>query len=165
MVSQAAVPPTLSYQVRVGGVEQVGETFVSTAGFSESQDETMRSVIAVDGTNLPTGAYPYTLRLTSNYLSSRVSTTFDDQVVVINEQASPLGAGWGISGLTRLYPSVAGRVLIVGGDGSQRVFLPAPLDLNDWREAGNLSFSEWVVAPRRQVGVPGLPRLQSDLLY
>ena len=105
VVSQAAVPPTLSYQVRVGGVEQVGETFVSTAGFSESQDETMRSVIAVDGTNLPTGAYPYTLRLTSNYLSSRVSTTFDDQVVVINEQASPLGAGWGISGLTRLYPS------------------------------------------------------------
>ena len=146
VVTQAAVPPTLSYKVTVGGVEQAGETFVSTAGFSESQDETLRAVIAVDGTNLPTGAYSYTLRLTSNYLSSRVSTTFDDQVVVINEQASPLGAGWGISDLTRLYPSVAGRVLIVDGDGSQRVFLPAPLTLNDWQEAGNTLFSEWIVA-------------------
>ena len=147
VVSRAAVPVTLSYQASVGGVSQGGETFVNTAGFDDAQDETMRGVIALDGTNLPTGLYPYTIRLTSNYLSTRVSTTFDEQVVVINEQASPLGAGWGISGLTRLYPSFTGRVLIVGGDGSQRVFLPAPLDLNDWQEAGNTSFSEWIVAP------------------
>ncbi len=146
VVTRAAVPPTLSYQVSVGGVQQPGETFVSTAGFDESQDETMRSVIAVDGTNLTTGVYPYTVRLTSNYLSSRVSTTFNDQVVVINEQASPLGEGWGISGLSRLYLNPDGSALIGGGDGSQSVFLPAQLTLNDWQPEPNLSSSTWNVA-------------------
>ena len=146
VVSRAAVPPTLSYQITVGGVEQAGETFVSTAGFSESQNETMRGVIAVDGTNLATGVYPYNVRLTSNYLSTRVSTTFTDQVAVINEQAGPFGAGWGISGLSRLYLNFDEGVLIVGGDGSQRVFLPPQLTLNDWQAEANLLENTWTVA-------------------
>ena len=146
VVFQAAVPPTISYQVNVGGVDQPGETFVSTAGFDENQDETIRNVIAVDGTNLTTGVYPYTVRMTSNYLSSRVSATFNDQVAVINEQASPFGAGWGISGLSRLYPGSDGGALIVGGDGSQRVFLPPPLTLNDWQAEANLAENTWTVA-------------------
>ena len=146
VVTRAAIPPTLSYRIKVGGVEQEGETFVSTAGFDEAQDETFRSVIAVDGTNLTTGVYPYTARLTSNYLSSRVSTTFSDRTVVINEQASPFGAGWGISGLTRLYVNFDESALIVGGDGSQSVFLPAPLSLNDWQPEANLSANTWTVA-------------------
>ena len=146
VVTRAAIPPTVSYRIKLGGVEQEGETFVSTAGFDEAQDETFRSVIAVDGTNLTTGVYPYTARLTSNYLSSRVSTTFTDRTVVINEQASPIGAGWGISGLTRLYLNFDESALIVGGDGSQSVFLPAPLSLNDWQPEANLSVNTWTVA-------------------
>ena len=146
VVTRAGVPPTVSFRINVGGVDQAGETLVSTAGFDEEQDETFRSVIAVEGRDLPTGVYPYTARLTSNYRSSRVSTTFSGRTVVINEQASPVGAGWGISGLSRLYLNFDEGALIVGGDGSQSVFLPAPLTLNDWQAEGDLSVNTWTVA-------------------
>ena len=136
---RAAIPPSVSYRIELGGVEQGGESFVSTAGFSETQDETFRGVIALDGTNLPTGVYPYTVVVTSNYIGSRVSTAFGDRAVVINGQASPFGAGWGISGLTRLYRTSEGFALIVGGDGSQRVFQPATVNLNDWQPEANLA--------------------------
>ncbi len=122
---RAAVPPTLSHQIAIGGVEQGEETFIDTSGLSESIDETVRAATSVDARQLPTGVYPYRIRLTSNYARSRVSSFINDRVTVINGQASAFGAGWALAGVQRLYPQSDFSVLIVGGDGSASVHQPA----------------------------------------
>ena len=116
---RSAVPPKISYQVEVGGVKMGRETFVSTSGFSEGLDETLRGVASFDANDFPTGVYPYQIHLTNHFSQSRIATDISDRVVVVNEQDSPLGAGWGIASLSRLYFQAEGTVLITDGNGGR----------------------------------------------
>ena len=123
---RAAVPPQISYQLSVAGIEQGTETFVDSSGLNENIDETIRVNASFDGSGFETGLYPYTVRLTSNYLASRVATILDDEILVINEQSSLLGAGWGIEGLAKLHLIDANSVLLVSGEGGAILFSGGP---------------------------------------
>ena len=123
---RASVPPKTSYKLTVARIDQGVETFVNTSGLNENIDETIRAGVSFDGSGFPTGVYPYTIRLTSNYLVSRVSTHINDQVLLVNEQNSPLGAGWGIEGLGRLHLMDAGSVLWTSGEGGAVLFSGGP---------------------------------------
>lgn len=119
LLARAGVPPAASYGVSVGGVQQGPETFVSTAGLRGNIDETLRGAVDLPAGALPTGGYPYQIRLTSNYASSRISSNLSGSVAVVNGRSSPFGAGWGLRGLERLYIAVDGSVLLSGGNGDR----------------------------------------------
>ena len=61
------------------------------------------------------------------------------------QKDSEYGAGWGIAGITKLHQNFDGSVLIIDGSGSQRVFEPKAVTLNDWTAINN-GGSRWVVA-------------------
>jgi RHS repeat-associated protein len=115
---RAAVPPTVSYEAQIGGIQSGNETFVSTAGLSENVDETIRGVAHMDATGLETGAYPFRIDITSNYPQSRISTSIMGRTAIVNEQDSAFGAGWNLAGLQRLYQNTNGDLLITDGAGS-----------------------------------------------
>ncbi|MCI0536413.1 MAG: hypothetical protein L0Z50_14430 [Verrucomicrobiales bacterium] len=119
---RAAVPHTLSYQLNVGGVDQGNEVFVDTSGLDENRDEPLRVATTFDASALPTGSYPYAIRFMSNYRSSRVGSTFRGRVSIVNQQASPFGAGWSLEGLQRLHLNMDGTVLLSDGDGDAIFF-------------------------------------------
>jgi len=49
------------------------------------------------------------------------------RVVIHNRQASPFGAGWGLTSLQRLHPQPDGSVVITEGDGTALTFRTIPL--------------------------------------
>ncbi|MDE2148584.1 MAG: hypothetical protein KGJ55_01875, partial [Gammaproteobacteria bacterium] len=122
---RAAVPPTVSYRLAFGGVSESGETYVSTAGFSENKDETLRGAAGINAARLPTGVYPYRITLTSNYANSRVSSVVSGEIPLINGRDSAFGAGWGLAGLQRLHRSSKLRVMIDDGNGGYRTYFSA----------------------------------------
>ena len=122
ILQRAAVPKTASLKLRVGGVDQPKELFTDTTGLSESVDETLRQAVLLDGIALPTGRYPYRLTLTSNYLSSSISTFLNGQVIVNNRRSSPFGAGWSLEGLQRTHVQSDDSLLLEEGNGSAKIF-------------------------------------------
>ena len=146
-VSQrAAVPLTVSTRLDVAGVDQGTELFTDTSGLNESVDETIRQAVGFDASGMATGLYRYRLSLTSNYSSSSISGGQGGRVIVNNQIDSPFGAGWQLTGLSKLHVTDGGRVLITDGDGSAVVFRPAPLDLNTWSRQGNPANGNWIVS-------------------
>lgn len=121
----AAVPPTVSARLTVGGVSQGVEVFTDTSSLSESIDETVRQVVQFDASNYKTGRYPYSLRLTSNYAQSAVSVAVPGAVLVDNAIQSDMGAGWGIAGLYKLSITPEGTAVITDGSGSITAFAPS----------------------------------------
>lgn len=131
---RAAVPDTLSVELEVGGSVQGSEVFTATTGLSESQDETVRQAVQLDGRNLPTGAYPYELMLRSNYATSSIGSTQLGETLIHNRRSSPVGAGWGIAGLERLIEEGDGDVVLTRGDGSIARYRPAATFFWDFEE-------------------------------
>ncbi|MFN7963155.1 MAG: RHS repeat-associated core domain-containing protein [Thermoanaerobaculia bacterium] len=121
---RAAVPPRLSVRAELGGTTVASDWFTDTSRLDESQDETVRQVVQLDATDLPTGRYPVRLRLTSRYAGSAISSFQAGHTLVVNRIASPFGAGWGLAGLARLLPQADGSVLVEDGDGSLARFAP-----------------------------------------
>jgi RHS repeat-associated protein len=80
---------------------------------------------------LTTGIYPWKIRLSNQYGASTVSTDLNGNYPVVNEQQSAYGAGWGITGLERVYPQTNGDLLLVNGDGSSMRFEAANVLLED----------------------------------
>ncbi len=145
--SRGAVPRQISYNLaNFGGKQGSDAVYLNPSTFSESRDEAFRSVIAVDGANLQTGVQPYQIRLTSHFANSNVSGDITGRHIVVNEQASPFGAGWGMAGLSRLQEAYNGGLLLVDGDGSAQLFGPQPLDLRGWTKEGGPSNGRWTVA-------------------
>ena len=76
--------------------------------------------------------------MTSNYPASSISSRLLGQVLVNNQQRSPLGAGWTLDGLERLHVQ-DGVVMATRGDGSALVFDVIPdVFLLDTFEGGAL---------------------------
>ena len=141
---RSAVPPEISYQLEVSGIELQEEVFVDTTGLSESVDETLRGVAVFDASDAPTGYYPYNIRVTNHFSSSsRRSSRITGRLPIINKSESEFGAGWGIDGLSRLYVSEDDRLLIEEGDGSYSSYDPRRVDLNEWTHEGGSSSGDW----------------------
>ena len=146
---RSAVPRTIGQEINFAGKGLADEVLLSTADFSESRDETFRSVAYVDTSELDTGIYPYEIRLTNYFANSTVSTDIPRRALVVNSQDSPLGAGWSLDGLSRLYESFSGRLFMVNGDGTSALFQPQPFDLTGWTQEGNPNDGSWTVSEDR----------------
>ncbi|MBI2495018.1 MAG: VCBS repeat-containing protein, partial [Candidatus Omnitrophica bacterium] len=131
-----AVPQTTSATISIEG-QRVQASFTGTSG-------PLRQAVLWDGTNargerLPTGAYPYTVTLSSDYDAtlgttglpalgrSHLATTLTPRAILVNERDSPFGAGWSLEGLERLWPQPDGTLLVTDGDGSATVFRQGPM--------------------------------------
>ena len=119
---RASVPTTVSYSGSIGGVDSGVETFVDTSGFSESLDESLQGAVQFDGTELETRVYPYSIRITSNYGSTKRSSTISGQTIIVNDSDSPFGAGWALDGLMRLKLLPNQDAIITEGNGSVTKF-------------------------------------------
>ena len=96
------------------------------------------AALQVDMRQQPTGVYTFEMRSgLYSYFDPRCSgtpctpgppiligssTRYEEPLVVVNEIASPFGAGWGIAGLQRVIEGVERSVLIIDGDGSELLF-------------------------------------------
>lgn len=79
------------------------------------------SVLADTGTGADTtGLYGYTLQVTTNRGDSPLSAT--GELPLVNRQGSGLGAGWWLAGLEEIHPVPSSRLMVVGGDGTVRVY-------------------------------------------
>ena len=78
-----------------------------------------------DGTTLATGAYDYTAIVTSRWTDGTVLTSsLPIRVLVINESASPFGAGWTLAGLQKISRAgTSNGALVTDGTGTA-VFFP-----------------------------------------
>jgi len=115
------VPESFSTRVTLGGVEQGTDIFFSPAfcGFACPQARFPR---LLDAATFPTGLYQAALTLSCNFPISRRDDTHIEVVPVINETGSPLGAGWSLRGLERIYRSSGAELLLVDGSKQGRIF-------------------------------------------
>jgi hypothetical protein len=73
-----------------------------------------------DLSNLPTGRYDYTLTLASSRFFGSTST-YSGSILVVNDSASPIGAGWNISGIRRVYKDATHQgAMVTLGDGTAK---------------------------------------------
>ena len=124
ILARAAVPETVSASLVVAGLDQAIEIFTDTSGIDESVDQTILQAFQFDASAYESGAYPYRLKLTSNYPASSVSSRMSDAVIVNNQQKSPFGSGWTLDGLQRLHIQ-DDWVTMTSGDGSALLFANA----------------------------------------
>jgi YD repeat-containing protein len=110
-----AVPPSVSYSAVVGGVDLGQTAFVDTRALTTSIGP--RLAVDFDAGALTTGIYTTGFQATNNYIGSAVSALDENRLTVVNTLDSPFGAGWGLAGLSRLYPAADGSVLLVSGNG------------------------------------------------
>ncbi len=84
-----------------------------------------RIVATFDADTLPTGRYPYELRITR---SSGPVYVAAGELLIVNRLGSALGAGWWIAGVESLAmdTDTSTNALWIGGDGSLRVFRRTP---------------------------------------
>ena len=109
------VPTSVSYSASVGGVDLGQTAFVDTRALTTSIGP--RLAVDFDAGVLTTGIYTTGFQAASNFFSSAMSTLVENRLTVVNGADSPFGAGWGLAGLSRLYPAADGGVLLVGGNG------------------------------------------------
>lgn len=109
---RAAIPPKLSVDYALGGASIGPPAFLKTAGLNENTNESLRAVLPINTSALATGLYSSTLRFTSHYQNSNIAATNADHLIVVNEQGSPFGAGWGVAGLQRLQVQNDNEILL-----------------------------------------------------
>ena len=118
--SSATTPDSITGTLVVGS-HSCGNQHWSTSGWTPG---TVRRVTAVCPTDtLSTGAYPFTLQITSVKSGATKNFSTSGTLIVVNRSSSPYGAGWSMAGLERLYfPADTNTRLWVAGDGSARVY-------------------------------------------
>jgi RHS repeat-associated protein len=157
--ARAAIPTAMQYQLRsFGGISSglAAPTIWNKSGLSESKNEPLRGSVVVNGAHLATGVYPYSIRLTNQYGAASVSSDVNGRYLLVNEQNSPFGTGWGLAGVSRLYESYNGRLMLADGDGATQLFGPQPLDLRTWQQEGVLANGQWTVAADGQSVLQGI---------
>ena len=112
---ESAVPSQVSARLIVAGIEQNASLFTDTSGLSESVDETIRQALQFDAATWETGSYPYQLIFTNHFLRSSISARVNGTVLVNNQRANPIGAGWTLEGLSRVHRQSNGDVLLSTG--------------------------------------------------
>lgn len=124
------VPDAISTRLSVGGLMQ-GEIFSSGESTAFSLNAPFRQAFQFDAGMLDTGLYSFEMIVTCYFpTSAREIPPVQGTLFVNNKSKSPMGAGWGVEGLTRLLPQVDGSMLVVEADGSATVYTPAPTGNN-----------------------------------
>ncbi|HEY0025310.1 MAG TPA: PA14 domain-containing protein [Longimicrobium sp.] len=98
------------------------------AGSEWPLGQARRIALAYDAANDPEGVYRYLLEVTATYSDgSTLRWAMRGSLAVVNRRQSPFGAGWWLAGLEQLRCIECGPTtsyLLIGGDGSTRVYEP-----------------------------------------
>jgi len=116
----APIPEKVSATLSVNGVQAGEETFTDTTELGTN--ETMHQRMQLDTNTLPSGRYPYRMKITSHFNASRLSGFVNGSVLVNNEKDSSFGAGWSIEELQRLHIQDDGNAVITEGGGAIKFF-------------------------------------------
>lgn len=108
-----------------------GENYWSLEGFDrDNPGERLGAGLQLDLRTHGSGVFSYTLTagsvMENDGEAAGRATEFTGEVVHVNLQDSPFGAGWGLAGWQEIVENPNGSLLLIDGDGSERVFL-APL--------------------------------------
>src|SRR6185437_10156006 len=104
----------------LAGVSQ-GSAATYTPGTTMTENQDYRVPLQVDGSALSSGPHTTKTTVTQNYsatsgsnpASASIGNSDSDLVGIVNNSASPLGAGWSIAGLQQLNTgTTAGPVMI-----------------------------------------------------
>ena len=107
-------PEAISSRISVGGRQRGVDTYYKPGSFVRTHRGAQFSAI-----DLETGIYPYTFTMNCEFRVSRRSANSSDNVPVINEIDSAIGAGWTISELKSLHFSQDGaQILLQQGSNS-----------------------------------------------
>lgn len=115
---RSTVPPTVSARLQLGGVDCGIESFMATTGFSEGLDEPFRIVSAMNASALRTGVYPFSVKLSSNFIRSSVAADIGNEIAIVNRRGSAFGNGWGLAGLQQVHGDPESPVGVIVTDGS-----------------------------------------------
>ena len=74
--------------------------------------------------------YEVTILVTWDYGGGSTTTqSWLTKLMVVNETGSPLGRGWTLAGVQRVFPQDSGHVLLAEGDGSAIFFRKAAVEI------------------------------------
>ncbi len=124
------IPNLIAGTLSVGGIQVAGPIHTtpqtqadgSPGALSESQDETIRQILAFDARSFATGRYPARFESRFQYACSTIGGTVETQVLINNKSDSPFGKGWSIAGLQRLHIQDDGTVVLDEGTGVLKAF-------------------------------------------
>ncbi|GFO77183.1 hypothetical protein BPLS_P5462 [Bathymodiolus platifrons methanotrophic gill symbiont] len=116
-------PNQVSASVIVSNIDQGNVLYTDTTGASPSDQ--LRQSILFDAENFDTGKYTYQFNRTSHFDRSAISSTRTGFVLINNQNQSPIGAGWTIAQVDRLYEQTGEDVMLVEGSGSTRLYQKA----------------------------------------
>lgn len=122
------VPPApvqnFTLEVQRNGVDLPfvnGETKLTFQGTTQK----VRLAGQIDLSSYTTGSYPVSIVVTAVYDGhANDVTSVTTNLLVVNTHSSPIGRGWTVAGVPRLYPQADGSALIVDGTGSAVLFTP-----------------------------------------
>jgi hypothetical protein len=110
------VPPTFSVDLTVGGLIQGTRGVWDASVMDENAASTTRLGVQFEAAPFPTGRYSYGLGTYSNYPQTSIGAITTGNVIVRNERASPVGAGWTLSEVDRIVLS-SSTALLARGNG------------------------------------------------
>ena len=119
----STLPHDLTDVTAILRVPQSGGDIVVSQGFSDAlftASQVQKFVLAFDASAVPTGVYPYTVKVGYKLAGTPDTVTASGELLVVNRETSPFGAGWWLAGYERIFPQNDGSLLWVGGDGSAR---------------------------------------------
>ena len=103
--------------------------------------------IQLDFSNIPSGAYTYSLtagiQQSSANASMAATRTVESRVVSVNTVDSVFGAGWGLAGHQQIIENMDGSALLIYGSGQRQVF-DAPVGSDDVYSPPSEDFSTLV---------------------
>jgi RHS repeat-associated protein len=108
------VPPTFSVDLTVGGLIQGIRGVWDASVMDENVASTTRMGVQFEAAPFPTGRYSYGLGTYSNYPQTSIGAITTGNVIVRNERASPVGAGWTLSEVDRIVLSSSTALLARG---------------------------------------------------
>ena len=125
LLSTDQVPTNVQATLTFNGT-QIG---TRTWNGSDWSPGTVRQIVfGFDGTtptNYATGSYTYSLLLQKTVNGSPITIRTDTgHVIIVNRATSPFGPGWWLAGLNQIQSLSDGTKLLIGGDGTTRIYYP-----------------------------------------
>ena len=127
--NQAPPPVSMSMEMAIDGI-RLGDDVFSAVRVEPSeirgQFKLTRPALQYDASEFSTGLHDYVLTTQCYFPISRRADSINGQVMIHNQTENPIGAGWAIAGLQRLYPHEStGKVLLTDGTETLLAFEPS----------------------------------------
>jgi RHS repeat-associated protein len=106
--SHSATPSTVSAQLTLNGSS--GQNFYYDT--SQLNPGDLMQIALQGGTALSTARYSYSITVVENY-SPPSTFTYSGSVNIVNDASSPLGSGWSLDAVQRIWPVSGGVILEV----------------------------------------------------